>query len=395
MEKFICLSASVSLELIAADLPKAIWQLNREGIELFDYRQIDYLTGRFQVSRADYPKVLLTAEKNGYKVRFLEKKGLYWRATALCRRPVLLLGFLIVVILVFWLPSRVLFVQVEGNFHIPAKQILAAAENCGIRFGASRQLVRSEKVKNALMACVPRLQWAGVNTHGCVAVISVRERAEETECAENISIGSIVAERDGFILSAAATKGSLKVQPGQIVQSGQVLISGYTDCGISIRAERAEGEIYAQTRRSLRAVMPIDTVRKVFTGEEKKKISLLIGKKRINLWKNSGIPVASCGRMYEEYYITLPGGFRLPAAICLERFLPYKEVSVCASAAEQEADLSAYAASYLIRQMSAGQILREQTEIIPEDGCIILEASYECREMIGRVRLEQIGETNG
>lgn len=388
-------SGTVSLELVAADLPKAIWKVNQEGVELFDYRQMDYLTGQFRIRRTDYASVRIIAEKNGYKVRTLGKSGLYWRASALCRRPVLLLGFLTVLLLVLWLPSRVLFVQVEGNLHIPSRQILAAAEDCGIRFGASRQLVRSEKVKNALMASVPRLQWAGVNTRGCVAVISVREREEDPEISGTSSIGSIVAEQDGFVLSATATKGSLKVQPGQTVKAGQVLISGYTDCGISIRAERAEGEIYAQTRRNLCAVMPSDAAKKVFTGEEKKKVSLLLGKKRINLWKNSGIPVISCGRMYEEYYITLPGGFRLPAAVCLERFLPYKEVPASASDGEQEADLSAYAASYLIRQMSAGQILQEKTEFTHADGIIILESSYECWEMIGRVRLEQIGETNG
>jgi sporulation protein YqfD len=385
----------VSLEFTAADLPQAIQQLNQEGVELFDFQQMDYLTGQFRIKRKDYPQLVAASEQYGCKVRPLEKYGLYWSLAAVLRRPILLLGFLAVLFLILWLPSRVLFVQVEGNIRIPTKQILAAAEDCGICFGASRQHVRSEKVKNALMTSVPQLQWAGVNTSGCVASISVRERTEETESAVLGGIGSIVAARDGYVLSASATKGSLKVHSGQTVQEGQVLISGYTDCGISIRAEQAEGEIYAQTQRNISAVMPAIARHKVYTGEEKKKISLLIGKKRINLWKNSGIPLTGCGRMYEEYYITLPGGFRLPVAVCLERFSLYEEVPSSGSDPHQEADLAAYAAFYLTRQMSAGQILREKTEITQADGVIFLEAAYECREMIGRVRLEQIGEANG
>lgn len=31
-------------------------------------------------------------------------------------------------------------------------------------------------MKNALLSAIPELQWAGVNTYGCRAVISVRER---------------------------------------------------------------------------------------------------------------------------------------------------------------------------------------------------------------------------
>ena len=89
-------------------------------------------------------------------------------------RPVLLAGLGILFLLAMYLPSRVLFIRVEGNMQIPDRQILAAAEECGIRFGASRREVRSEKVKNALLSSVPQLQWAGVNTAGCVATISVR-----------------------------------------------------------------------------------------------------------------------------------------------------------------------------------------------------------------------------
>ena len=37
-------------------------------------------------------------------------------------------------------------------------------------------MIRSEKVKNSLLQRIPQLQWAGINTDGCVAVISVREK---------------------------------------------------------------------------------------------------------------------------------------------------------------------------------------------------------------------------
>ena len=177
--------------------------------------------------------------------------------------------------------------------------------------------------------------------------------------------------------------------------TGQVLVSGYTDCGISIRAEQAEGEIYAQTNRDLKAVMPAQELQKIPDGREKKKISLRIGKKRINLWKDSGISVPGCGRMYTEYYITLPGGFQLPAAVCVEQFLAYEEVPVSATAPQYETALIEYGQLYLCQQMSAGRILEERTEITEEDGKLLLEAFYVCREMIGRIRVEQIGETNG
>ena len=165
-------------------------------------------------------------------------------------------------------------------------KILSAAEDCGIVFGASRRRVRSEKTKNALLSAIPQLQWAGVNTSGCVATISVRERTEAVQAEDSKFIQSIVAIRDGYVLSATVTEGTGLVIPGQSVQKGQILISGYTDCGICIRAEGAAGEVMAQTSRELEAVMPAKYDQRTQNREVRKHYSLLIGKKRIKLWKD-------------------------------------------------------------------------------------------------------------
>ena len=83
----------------------------------------------------------------------------------------MVIGLCLLLLLVCILPTRVLFMRVEGNESIPENLILEAAEDCGIRFGASRSAVRSEKVKNGILSRISELQWVGVNTKGCIAVI--------------------------------------------------------------------------------------------------------------------------------------------------------------------------------------------------------------------------------
>jgi len=127
----------------------------------------------------------------------------------------------------------------------------------------------------------------------------------------------------------------------------------------------------------------------------KQKFSIQLGKKRINLWKDSGISDASCGRMYKEYYITLPGGYLLPAALCIEEY-QYWEVTdtdVPREAAFQV--LSCFAEESLAGQMTAGQILFKEENLAPEQDLYRFRGSYICTEMIGREQLEQIGDING
>jgi sporulation protein YqfD len=290
-------------------------------------------------------------------------------------------------VLSVWVPSRVFFVEVEGNVTIPSRYIAEHAKNCGIYFGASRKAVRSEQVKNRLLSQMPELQWAGVNTAGCVAVITVRERNVEQLQEEKSTVSSIVAARDGIIAEMTVLRGNGLCKPGQAVKSGQVLISGYTDCGICIRATRAEGEILAHTQRSLSAVFPEErAVRGQIVGTEEK-ISLIIGKKQINFSKCSGISGASCAKIYEQKYMTLPGGFVLPISVLRGRITYYETTEDTET--DAEAFLRKFALDYVIKQTTAGKIENQQIFVSSADGLIRLEGVFSCLEQIGVVRAEE------
>ncbi len=385
----------LEIEISSASVETALESFIQEGIELLGLRRLDELTCCFQIKRNDVERIRNICKKRGDNLRILRHFGLYWSLQSACRRQVLLTSIVILLAVTLFLPSRVLFVQVEGNAAVPSGQILAAAEDCGICFGASRRDVRSERVKNALLSAVPQLQWAGVNTSGCVATISVRERTEEQTTEAVPQVSRIVASRDGYILSTTVTQGNLLVQVGQTVKEDQPLISGYTDCGLCIQATRARGEIFAQTKQQLEAVTPSEFSSRGAILQVKRKFSLLFRKKRINLWKDSGISHSSCGRMYKEYYITLPGGFELPIALCVEVYTSYENTEETLPQEDAQANLTAFAEGYLLQHMIAGKILQGSQTVLLEEGIYRLKGQYICTEMIGRERQEEIGDTNG
>ena len=99
--------------------------------------------------------------------------------------------------------------------------------------------------------------------------------------------------------------------------------------------------------------------------------------------------------MYEEYYITLPGGFQLPVALCVEEYTFYSTQTAELPQPDAELALSQFADSYLTAQMVAGKI-QDRSETVSLDGGVYrLEGAYICVEMIGKVQQEQIGDTNG
>lgn len=395
MDVWKSLAGMLHVEFTSAIPEEALDDIIQAKIPLSHVVQKSELTYQILIRRKDYRRLSNILHKRGDDLKVLRKRGIYWSLKAFGHRPVLLFFLLLLSFSSLYLPSRVFFVTVEGNTTVPTRLILSAAEECGIHFAASRKQVRSEKVKNALLSAVPQLQWAGINTSGCTAVISVRERSKEEGQKDANIVSSIIADRDGFILSATITSGTPRFLPGEAVTKGQLLVSGYTDCGICIRASRAEGEILAQTNRRIDTVTPKKCAIPEEISDSKCKISLLVGKKRINLWKDSRISDAGCGRMYQEYFVSLPGGFRLPIAICVDQYFAYDLQETEMSEADAQRKLQQFSENYLMRQMVAGQILQAEHHFSCSDGLYRFQSSYTCTEMIGKERREQIGVING
>ena len=375
------------MQLTSADPVGALSAIQAAEIILFDPEYTDTLTWQFSVCRKDGKRIQKIAENRGERWEIIGRSGLYWPLMSLWKRPVLVLGLLMLLALSILLPRCILFVEVEGNVALSAREILDAAEGCGIYFGAPAKTVRSQRIKDHLLQRLPQLQWAGVEVHGCVAVITVEERKMTDTQMQIDGVCSIVAVRDGIITQMMVLRGNPLCSSGQAVKAGQVLISGYTDCGICLQALRAEGEILGLTKRSLTTISPLETQKRTKIRASTKKYSMIIGKKQINFYKDSGILGMTCAKIYEQKYMTLPGGFQLPLSLVRETWIDYETETAEAEPAQDL--LGGFSRQYVLAQTLAGKVEYSQEYITVTNGCIRLDAIYGCLENIGMVRMEE------
>ena len=380
----------LTLEITCADNMALLNAVNKAKIRLYNVVYCSDLVLQVTISKNDFEALYTIAERQGATVKKVGLSGIYWTCKNILKRPVLLALITFLFAFFCYIPSRVLFVRVDGNSTIPTKQILEAAGECGISFGASRRQIRSEMMKNALLQKIPQLQWAGINTSGCTAIISVKEKTtQETQEKQNNQVCSIVASRDGVIQNCTVYQGNPLCTVGQAVKAGQTLVSGYLDCGIVIKATQANAEIEALTFRELQAIAPIATAARGALVEKKTNYSLQLGKKVINFYKDSGNLDANCGKIYSQTYLHLPGGFQLPVAIVKETLLFYEDKQEITTANEWEDWLAQFAKAHLQSIMVAGEIISAETKIVPTDDACHFYGKYACMEIIGQVRYEQ------
>ena len=392
MSLYRSMGGQVRAKLCTADIPGFLEAAGRWGLSLRDLEMENELTLRFSLKRSSLGCLSALAARRGERLQILSRWGIFWKAAALVRRPVLMIGLGLLTALALYLPSRILLVEVQGNSTIPDSRIVETAEGCGIRFWASRREVRSEGMKNALLEAMPELSWAGINTYGSRAVITVREGRDMEQEAEPPLVSSIIAARDGFILSCHTERGTAQCVPGQGVQTGDVLISGTTDCGLCVTQTRAVGEVMALTERKMEAVTPAECLKKGAGKGEEVTYSLILGKFRINFDNNSGISPPGCGRMVTEYTLTLPGDFPLPVKLQKQTVTDCELTKTEVTEDTAGALLSRFAADHLKEQMIAGTVTQAMETIHAGDGCWVLTGNYACTEMIGRERAEQNGE---
>lgn len=382
---------TAQIRIVSARLEAVLKKLTESGITLLQIEKVDDLTAKIRVKTSDYKETafLLDKWKESFQLLDQQESALFGRK--LFSRMVLIIALVFLLCVSLYLPGKIMFVYVVGNETVPARRIIEEANAKGVCFGAAAADVRSEKVKNALLEAIPELQWIGVNTSGCVATIHVEEKSDTLDSGDTkYGVSSIVASKDGIIETCTVTKGTRLCKEGQAVKEGQTLISGYTDCGIIIKATQADGEVFAQTLRKIDAVLPRDYLVKGSAADVSVNYALRVGKKLINFDNNSGIYDGSCAKIYEEQYMMLPGGFLLPVSLIKETVISYDRSD--ASAMELDAGnlLESYSESYLLSQMVAGTVKDKTLQITETATCTTLKGQYVCSEMIGRQKIEDI-----
>lgn len=388
-------TGSVRLEVTCVDPLLLVNQLMNKGFCLHDVVYIDMLIVQMVCIASEYPKICKYLKRHGCQYRVIEKQGWRYALQSTLRRWSLFVGVALVLFATVFLPTRILFIQVTGNDIISSDTILDAARSCGVCFFTSRKQVRSEKVKNALLNALPQLQWAGINTSGCVATIQVEEKKIVEGYSYQSTSENIVANQDGVIYRYTVKKGQLQCRVGQAVQKNQILVSGYRDNGLFVSHTNVDAEIFGVTKREICAVTLCNFAARVDNMGEIVRYSIRIGKKIINMSKGSGIYSGTCDKIYVEECVSLPGGFQLPVSIIREKIIPYEVQPLVDDGKESYSWLASCGRSYTLRQMIAGEILRQQESIEIDGDICRYRASYACVELIGKNKFEGIFKPYG
>ena len=378
------LRGSLELELYSASLERCLTRWAQAEIPFWDLRRQDSLTARCRIYESDLDAARREAARAQSTLRVLSCAGLPRLVRQLRRRPVLLLGVVLALISALLLQNFVWFLRVQGNETVSAERILQALSEEGVRFGAWGPDLDSEDLKNRMLNRIPELRWLAVNREGGLVTVLTAERKLEGPTEDRSGITNVVASRPGIVRELHVTDGVAVVEPGDSVQAGDVLISGFAEWTTHVQAMHAAGEVTAQTMRQLDVICPSICMRKVYTGRTETCRSIIFQRKRKKISGNSSIFGVKCDRITETSAWTLPGGFSLPVYMETQTLFEYVLVPAELDVDSAGQTLRAEAERLVTEQMVAGEITRTSTQMIPQQDSFLLRETFHCVEVISK-----------
>ena len=121
---------------------------------------------------------------------------------------------------------------------------------------------------------------------------------------------------------------------------------------------------------------------------------MIIGKKQINFYNDSGILDTTCVKIYDIKELTLPGGYVLPIKI-VTQYITYYDTVPCTLPEDSFEWMADYTDTYLKSTMVAGQIQNRDLQHQVDEETYQLMGQYDCHEMIGNYNTEEKWSQNG
>ncbi len=233
------------LNLVAED-ELSVW-----GVRFRDERM------RFSCFARDYRLLRPRARRACVRMRVRQKHGLPFWLHRYRRRKGLLVGLAVYTLILALLAPRIWVIEVVGNTATPTEEILAVAQDVGVRLGARMDGLQIKQLEIMGLNRLPTLAWISVNPSGCVARVEVTERKPTPQVLDLSNPSDMVAVRDGKIVSVTVVSGQKCVMAGEAVSAGTVLISGRVQSEFGEQLYRAYGEVWAQTERRITVSVPL------------------------------------------------------------------------------------------------------------------------------------------
>ena len=335
------------------------------------------------------------ARKTHARVHILEKRGAPFLLHRHKKRKAFLIGAAAAAALLVYLTSFIWVIEVTGNSTVDTAQILAALEKNGLKEGRLRRGIDVTALQNQMMLEIDELSWLWVDIKGTKATVEVKEKKPIPDIVDKDTPCNLVAAKRGLVTSVVATYGEKMVKVGDVVEAGDLLVSGVVGSRYAgVRYLHSAGSIKARTYYEKSGEFPCVKVNLSRTGKKISKNTLHLFNFKVQLYTKEQPPFAYYETERAVHRMKLGGNNFLPFYITTDtHYEQLREEEQLSAAQAAEIGTAALAADIESTFGEDTTVVTKDSAYIPlENGNVQVTVSYECIEEIGRTVQIEVAE---
>ncbi len=298
-----------------------LWNIHKEQNEYYMCLSID---GFYQLR----PVV----RKTGTKVAIVKRCGLPFLMSGMWKRKVFITGFVLTAVFWMWTSRYIWEIDISGNFTITDDIIIEYLNDNNILIGMNKDELNIENLEKGLRKEFYEITWTSAKLEGTKLFIEIKENEKiELESENKINqyaASDLVAAKAGKIVSIVVREGIPQVKVGQMVEAGDILVSGmipvYQEDGTVKKYNycNADADILIEYNMGINESFSIFYEKKNYTGREKKQYYLKVFGKTISFGKNN-VNFLSYDYITDEHSLTVIPKFILPVTFGKNTYREY------------------------------------------------------------------------
>lgn len=329
------------------EIERFLNNLIRNNIHVFNVKRIDSNKIEFFIERQDMRELKNLYRGGNYNIKIKQKTGIPFLIKRIYKQKGMWICAFISLFLLIMTSQFVTDIYIQVPEGIKKEDIRKELYNAGLKPGVYKKNIDRKSIRDKVMLEFDEVAYVSINVKGTNIFVTVTKKAESLKSNDDSNYCNVIAQKNGIIEKVIPRSGKALVDPGKIVQKGDVLLNGANTKSVP--------EVWASTFYEVKKNASYEEIEKEKTGNSKKVYTINFYDKSYTIrrkidYKNYTID-------NKEYKLSI-GNYTFPLNIKISTFNETKDIKVKKDKEELKKELSKKA-------------LKELEYIIPSSARII------------------------
>lgn len=321
--------------------------LIRNKINVYNVTKISNTKIQFHVDRQDMKLFKQVYKGSNFEVKVKQKTGIPFIMKRIYKYKGMWICAILSLCLLMLTSQFVTDIYIQSPEGIKEEELRKELYEAGLKPGIYKKGIDRKEIRDQIMKEFDEVAYVSINVKGTNIFVTITKKAETLKSTEESNYCNIIAEKNGIIEKVIPRSGNAAVKPGDIVQKGDMLITGANSKSVP--------EVWASTFYEVKKSASYIDTEKEKTGESKKVYTFSFYDKKYTLRRN--IKYSDYVIENKEHKLTI-GDYTFPLKINVSTFYETKNVKVEKDKEELKKELSK-------------QVLNELDYIIPASAKIV------------------------